>query len=124
MLDALWKPSPPEVEALLKDLCATRLDSDAPRTADVIARLHRHLQCIPPMVNLMLRPTHAIADPAMVSTLAQLSARVRLGTPKSGRAPALFVYARGDHTNLVKMGRMTDLLRISALAVYVAIQMT
>ncbi len=124
MLDALWKPSPLEVEALLKDLCATRLGSDAPRTADVIARLHRHLQCIPPMFNLLLRPTHAIADPAMVSTLAQLSARVRLGTPKAGRAPALFVYARGDHPNLVKTGRMTDLLRISALAVYVAIQMT
>jgi hypothetical protein len=124
MLDALWKPSPLEVEALLKDLCATRLGSDAPRTADVIARLQRHLQCIPPMFNLLLRPTHAIADPAMVSTLAQLSARVRLGTPKAGRAPALFVYARGDHPNLVKTGRMTDLLRISALAVYVAIQMT
>ncbi len=124
MLAALVNASAIDVEALLKDLCGSRLGSDAPRTEEVIERLYQHLQCIPPTLNLMLRPTHAVADPAISSLLAQLSARVRLESPKAGRAPALFAYTRGKHTNLVTIGRMTDLLRISVLAVHVANQLS
>jgi len=124
LLAALGNSSASDVEALLKDLCGSRLGSDAPRTEEVIGRLYQHLQCIPPTLNLTLRPRHAVADPAISSLLAQLSARVRLESPKAGRAPALFVYTRGKHTNLVTIGRMTDLLRISALAVHVANQLS
>ena len=122
MRAALGNSSASDVECLLKDLCGTRLGPDAPRTEEVIGRLNQHLHCIPPTLNLTLQPTHSVADPAIISLLAQLSARVRLQSPKAGRAPALFVYTRGRHMNLVRIGRMTDLLRISALAVHVANQ--
>jgi hypothetical protein len=124
LLAALGNSSASDVESLLKDLCGTRLGFDAPRTEEVIGRLNQHLQCIPPTLNLRLRPTHAVADPAISSLLAQLSGRVRLELPKAGRAPDLFVYERGKHTTPVRLGRLTDLLRISALAVHVVNQLS
>lgn len=123
-LDALLNASAEEVEALLTDLCAAELGAEAPTTEQIIGRLAQHIQCIPPRLVMVLRPTHAITDPATGMQLVQLGRRARLGTPVRSRQPSLFVYPIDMQGNLVRMGRTTDLLRMSALAVHVANQLS
>jgi len=123
-LDALLNASAEEVEALLTDLCAAELGAEAPTTEQIIGRLAQHIQCIPPRLVMMLRPTHAITDPAIGMQLVQLGRRARLGTPVRRRQPFLFVHPIDMQENLVRRGRTTDLLRMSALAVHVANQLS